>query len=304
MDRQKKTLIYYGNNDYRDYLAHYGILGMHWGIRRFQPYSVKPRGSGKGGKEIGEAKKTSNNDVIYKRSGEDERINKNLDEMDALIKTYTPSRSSDELQRIVKQANSDPTYEKWAALQNKISNEAYDWYNSNPIGPYSKKAFEITNAANKINKREANDIDNDFMQINKEFEEYTARNIASRMEDPKFRNLSLLRDDERNVTNLDHIHDIITDLQADPKYKDFSSLKWDEKSYDKVWDAIQEFRNSDKYKRLNERRREDKASAYNSHSFNNRFNERKLTLSAVLMDLGYPNTQENRDMIEDFVYWD
>ena len=42
-----------------DYLAHYGVVGMHWGIRRFQPYSLIPRKSGKGGKETGAAKKAS-----------------------------------------------------------------------------------------------------------------------------------------------------------------------------------------------------------------------------------------------------
>ncbi len=38
------------------YLKHYGVLGMKWGIRRFQPYRLIPRLSGKRGKEVGAAK--------------------------------------------------------------------------------------------------------------------------------------------------------------------------------------------------------------------------------------------------------
>lgn len=37
----------YGQLVADDYLAHYGILGMHWGIRRYQPYPGDYRGDGK-----------------------------------------------------------------------------------------------------------------------------------------------------------------------------------------------------------------------------------------------------------------
>lgn len=43
-------------NDFTQYLCHYGIAGMKWGIRRFQPY---PKDYNGGGKVVGEAAKAA-----------------------------------------------------------------------------------------------------------------------------------------------------------------------------------------------------------------------------------------------------
>lgn len=61
-----------------DYLVHHGILGMHWGIRRYQPYSTVPRGSGEGGKEVGLAARAEKKRQKNIARGE-KRLNKRMD---------------------------------------------------------------------------------------------------------------------------------------------------------------------------------------------------------------------------------
>lgn len=93
------------NND----AMHHGVLGMKWGIRRHQPYSVVPRGSGKTGKEIGEAKKKSN-----KNDNDADLIKKAFEE-------YEKNRDPDDF------FDSDEMYE----ASGRAYNKTVDWFKKN-----------------------------------------------------------------------------------------------------------------------------------------------------------------------------
>ena len=139
---QNKYLSDIINVDPENDIEHHGVLGMKWGIRRYQPYSLIPRKSGKGGKETGTAKrkgKSAGKPVVSKRASakkvsevkKKSRNQKSAEAKAAIEKQAKTARQrQQELEKIVNSGDAKQVYEHRSELTNKQLNAAIERINT------------------------------------------------------------------------------------------------------------------------------------------------------------------------------
>ena len=156
-------------------IEHHGVMGMKWGIRRYQPYSLIPRKSGKNGKLVGDAKKkakSSSKTSVSKKAASKKvaDVKKSRNQKSAEAKAAaekqekTARQRRESLDKLIKSGDAKSIYERRSEMSQKQLQEAVNRLNTekqlrsivaeqNPskLNARVQKFSDIMDTVNKVN---------------------------------------------------------------------------------------------------------------------------------------------------------
>lgn len=135
--------MYYPNE-----LYHYGILGMRWGIRRYQPY---PKGH-KGGKEIGKAKQSASKPGFFQKRKIKKQQKQRLENLQKAREAAAKKRVHDkDKARVLKEGTASEVLKYRKELSNDELRSALNRIKmTNELASYASN--ELTSSWDKIDK--------------------------------------------------------------------------------------------------------------------------------------------------------